>query len=267
MWPDRAARLVVLTRPAGQDEAERGALEAIGVATLSLPAIVIEPRADAAALARLETRLDTFDLVHFASRNAVEQLIAAAPGWPRRTPRAGQRIAFMGAGTRAALERLWPSSRHAWFGLGRVAAVDSETLLAALEAERTPLGRVLLVKGEGGRHWLADTIAARGGVVEPVVVYRRLAPSPEASALATLGRAVAAGVAPEVVVSSSEAAFNLTALLEGAGAAVAGFRGWPVYASHPRITDVLQRLDWRRTVAVAPGVEALVQRLKSPPGP
>lgn len=253
---------VVLTRPAGQAEAERSALEAAGFQVVDLPAIVIEACADRAELLDLLARLDRFDLIHFASINAVEALLHSAPEWAGRTLAATARIAVMGAGTRAALARAWPASQSQVFDAGSAPAIDSETLHRQLIAAGQPLDRVLLVKGEGGRSWFAEQLAAGGTSVETVTVYRRLAPtlSPESAD----GFAAALGGHPAwLVLSSSEAAVNLAGLLDSIGARTAGWRRWPALASHARIAATLAALGCERVTTIEPGVANLVQTLKS----
>ena len=56
---------------------------------------------------------------------------------------------------------------------------DSEALLALpeLQAERVAGQRVLILRGDGGRELLAETLSARGALVDLVSCYRRLPPS------------------------------------------------------------------------------------------
>ncbi|WP_413192603.1 fused uroporphyrinogen-III synthase HemD/membrane protein HemX [Pararobbsia alpina] len=98
---------------------------------------------------------------------------------------------------------------------------DSETLIAALERE---LGlaslagrRVLLVRGNGGRELVADTLRERGAEVEPVVAYQRSVPVPDPAALTQVRRWLTEQHPerdPVWVVTSSEGVRNLSTLAE-----------------------------------------------------
>ncbi|HTJ91972.1 MAG TPA: fused uroporphyrinogen-III synthase HemD/membrane protein HemX, partial [Pararobbsia sp.] len=94
---------------------------------------------------------------------------------------------------------------------------DSETLIAALERE---LGlasfagqRVLLVRGDGGRELVADTLREHHAVVEAVAAYRRSVPAPDPAALTQLRRWLA-DRDPVWIVTSSEAVRNLVTLAD-----------------------------------------------------
>lgn len=75
---------------------------------------------------------------------------------------------------------------------------DSEALLALPELGAVRGQRILIVRGEGGRTLLADTLAARGAQVDHAVVYRRLPLPPDLAALRQSG-------AITFVITSSEA--------------------------------------------------------------
>ncbi|CAN5136740.1 hypothetical protein BH09PSE6_BH09PSE6_23060 [soil metagenome] len=261
MAPPEQAPTVVLTRPAGQAVAERAALEAAGFQVVERPAIVIEHCADRAELLALLDRLDAFDLIHFASINAVEALLRAVPEWAARVPAVSTCIAVMGAGTRAALERGWPAATSNLLDGGTAAAIDSETLHRHLLATGLPLDRALLVKGEGGRSWLGDRLAEDGTRVEPVTVYRRLAPVLSQTAADDFVGQLAQPA--WLVVSSIEAAVNLAGLMDSIGARLADWRRWPVFASHARVAATLASLGCERVTTIEPGVANLVQTLKS----
>lgn len=155
---------VLVTRPAGQAQALCRLIEAAGGRAIALPAAAILPVSDPEpARALLAAR---WDLIIFVSRNAVEQALPLLPGG--RLP-ADPTIAAVGQATARALAAagrdpdLVPGGRF-----------DSEALLA-MDAMEDVLGfRVLIVRGEGGRPTLSETLAKRGASVTYAEVYRRV---------------------------------------------------------------------------------------------
>jgi uroporphyrinogen-III synthase len=188
---------VLVTRPAGQSAPLARALDGLGARVIEVPLLAIEPPRDPeAARAKLD-RIETFDLAVFVSANAVGGAMALlAPG---RTIPAGLPLAAVGRATAAALRAhgleptLVPGARQ-----------DSEGLLAlpALQDPGIAGRRVLIVRGEGGRELLADTLRARGAAVEYAQVYRRTRAPVDPAALDALA---AAGAIDVVLVSSGAA--------------------------------------------------------------
>jgi uroporphyrinogen-III synthase len=118
---------------------------------------------------------EPWDLLIFVSRNAVEQALPLLPA--RRLP-AGSVLAAVGAATAKALAEagrppdLMPSEGY-----------DSESLLALPPLADMRGRRVLIVRGDGGRPLLGDTLAARGAKVAYAEVYRRALPRADAASL------------------------------------------------------------------------------------
>lgn len=157
---------VLVTRPAGQAEALCRLIQAAGGRAIALPAASILPASDPEpARALLAAR---WDLIVFVSRNAVEQALPLLPGG--RLPE-GPTIAAVGQATARALVAagrepdLVPGGRF-----------DSEALLAMDALEDVLGSRVLIVRGEGGRPALGETLTRRGARVAYAEVYRRALP-------------------------------------------------------------------------------------------
>jgi uroporphyrinogen-III synthase len=154
-------RSIVVTRPAGQADSLCAALAALGAEPLRFPLLTISPVADPAPLEAVARRLAEFELAFFVSPNAVnfalDVMLPVAP-WP-----AELRVATVGKGSEAAL---------AARGFTRVIApqsgFDSESVLAlpAFQAPALTGRRVLILRGDGGRDLLGDTLSARGAIVE-----------------------------------------------------------------------------------------------------
>jgi uroporphyrinogen-III synthase len=157
---------VLVTRPAGQADGLCRLIEAAGGRAIALPAACIAPVVDPEPARTLLAA--PWDLLIFVSRNAVEQAIPLCPGG--RLPE-GPAIAAVGQATARALSAagrdpdLVPGGRF-----------DSEALLA-MDAMEDVLGfRILIVRGEGGRATLGETLVRRGARVAYAEVYRRLLP-------------------------------------------------------------------------------------------
>lgn len=150
---------ILVTRPEPQAQGLCRALEAAGFAAFKLPAIAIEPNPEPAHI-----EAQGYDLIVFVSRNAV---IHGLPHLRQQGSELG--YAAVGKGTAAELaaqgieQVLIPDER--W---------DSEGLLARPELEQMQGKRVLILRGDGGRGLLAQTLRKRGAEVDFIEVYRRV---------------------------------------------------------------------------------------------
>ena len=142
------------------------------------------------------------------------------------------------------------------------ASFDSETLWALLAGEHWAGRQVLVVRGEEGRDWLAETLRERGAQVDFVAAYRRLAPQPGPQGWALLARAQADPAAHLWVFSSSEAVGHLRVL-----APTADWREARALASHPRIAQAARELGFRQVLLLAAPTPAAVAELAAAPWP
>ena len=243
---------VLVTRPAAQAAEWTHALRDSGVDAVALPLIAIGPAPDPDAVHAAWDALAGQRLVVFASPNAAERFFAlrpAAAGWP-----AVVRAASIGPGTSATLRRLGVPAAQLVEPDGASRQFDSEALWARLESDDWQGARVLLVRGDGGRPWLADTLRARGAEVTAVAAYRRAAPAFDAAQRALLDAALAAPARHLWFFSSSEAIDNLAAATAGADA------GWPAaaaLATHPRIAARARQHGFGRVAESRPTLDAV----------
>lgn len=157
---------VLVTRPAHQAEPLCRLIDRAGGRALRFPTLVIEPSDRPGARALLA---EHWDLVYFVSPNAVRfahGLVDARHPWLR-----AERIAAVGDGTARALETL--GRRADLVPRGRF---ESEEVLALPELALMGGRRVLIVRGEGGRGLMAETLRRRGARVSIAEVYRRRCP-------------------------------------------------------------------------------------------
>jgi uroporphyrinogen-III synthase len=244
---------VIVTRPAAQAVAWVAALQAGGLDAQSLPLIGIAPAQDPEPVRQAWRELPQAKLVMFVSANAVEQFFAARPEglyWPPEVP-----AASTGPGTTAALQEAGvarieqPSADAIQF--------DSEALWARISAWPWAGCLVLVVRGEEGRDWLAQQLHSAGAQVRFVGAYRRLPPALAAGELALLNQALESPGQYTWLFSSSEAISHLGRLAPGAD-----WRAAQALASHPRIAQAAADAGFGRVELVAPGVDAVLQRLR-----
>ncbi len=198
---------VLVTRPEHQAGPLCQWIEQRGGVAIRWPALAIrEPRDWVPALALFD-RLTEYDLAIFTSVNAVDRAmprIRERGGFPPRLE-----IATIGQATARALARhdIAP-------GLQPDHDFTSEALLALPRLQRVAGQAIVIVRGEGGRELLAETLTARGARVSHAEVYRRERPTLDATALLERW---SRGEIGAVVVTSAESLLNLFDMLGIAG--------------------------------------------------
>ncbi len=254
---------VLVTRPQPQADDWVAKLQALGMRASALPLLGIDgPTNPAATLAAWQTILAGADsggrslvMVMFVSPGAVQRFFAQRPAgaaWP-----AAVLAAAPGPGTRQALRQAGVPEALLCSPPEAAGIFDSEALWAVLQPRCTwASSSALVVRGESGRDWLAETLRQHGTQVHFVEAYRRTAPVLGASAQALLAAALAAPAAHCWLFSSSEAVGHLRALAPAADWAQAR-----ALASHPRIAEAARQLGIGRVQHVAPSPDAVWQAL------
>jgi uroporphyrinogen-III synthase len=231
-------RSIVVTRPRAQAAVLERLIAAQGGVPVLVPLIEIGPADDAQPLQMAIAQLERYALAIFISPNAVDfsvPAILAQRAWPP-----GLAVAAVGPGSVAAL---------AAHGLGPVIApserFDSEALLALpeLQAERVGGRPVAILRGDGGRELLADTLRQRGAAVDCISCYRRSLPAAGVSRLSALW---AAHALDALTISSSEGLHNLVARLDAADREQ--LRATPIFVPHRRIAEAASGLGLRRVI-------------------
>ncbi len=243
-------RRIVLTRPTAQATRLAEGIAAQGGEVVRLPLLEISPAADTTPLQQAITRLDDYALVIFISPNAVDfslPVITAQSAWPLSV-----RAAAIGQSTATQLAAygvthvITPSTRF-----------ESEALLDLPELQTTNVGgkKVLILRGNGGRELLAETLIKRGATVDRVTCYQRSAPADAARILAQLHNTPL----DALIISSSESLRNLWALLDPE--AVERWRALPLFVPHQRIAHFAAELGIKRIVLTAPADTGLLEGL------
>ena len=251
---------VIVTRPQPQADAWVAGLAAAGLDAVALPLIDIAAAADPAPLAAAWHRLDEIDLAVFVSPNAAARFFAARPAgmrWPAQTLAAAP-----GPGTARLLHELGVPADRLVEPPANAPSFDSESLWPVLAARRDwHAARVLVVRGDGGRDWLAATLRERGAQVAHVAAYRRLAPVFNAAQRGLLDAAQHAAGDHVWLFSSSQAIDNLH--VATAGTAAADWTPARAVATHPRIAQRARRLGFGAVFEAAPSLPAVVACLQS----
>lgn len=231
-------RGILVTRPAHQAEALCALIEEAGGVPLRLPALEILPPADPAEVQVGLARLGEYDLAIFVSANAVRFTLAALV--PRSWPQSVE-IAAVGAATARALQERGLTVAHC-----PEHEFTSEALLALPDLQRMQGKRVLILRGDGGRGHLRETLTARGAQVDYLEVYRRARPDTDpAPWLARL----AAGEIAAVLITSNESLRSLLAIVGTLG--LEQLRATPLIVGNARTRELARELGIDGAVTVA----------------
>ncbi|MFG6433644.1 uroporphyrinogen-III synthase [Roseateles sp. LYH14W] len=242
---------LIVTRPRPQCAGWLARLAALGVDAVALPLIDIQPARDPAPARAAWAALAATDLAVFVSPNAVEQFFAHADGagWPATTL-----AACVGPGSAQALTAHGVPAGLIVQPAVDAAGLDSEHLWQQLQPRRPWAGaRVLLLRGDGGREWLAERLVEAGASVEAVTVYHRAGPRFEAAEQALLDDVLARPQDHVWLFSSAEAVGHLLVHM------LAGQRA---IATHPRIADAARAAGFSPVVLARPDPEAVTRALK-----
>lgn len=244
-----AGKGILVTRPREQADGLIERLTAAGARPVSFPSIEIAPPQAPAQLQASLARLADFDWVIFVSPTAVARFFAALAG--QAMPAALQVAAIGEASARALRQH---SLRDIVFPED---SADSEGLLALPPMQAMHGQRALIVRGEGGRELLADTLRARGAEVEYAECYCRRRPEADTAPVLAAWRN---GAIDAVTASSGEGVCNLFAMIGEAGAQF--LRETPWFVSHARIAETAQALGVRHVTVSAPGEAGLLATME-----
>lgn len=190
---------VLVTRPAAQADALCERIAQAGGIAICLPALAIEAVHNATSQRRCRSATE-YDWLIFISRNAVEH---AATCLPASLP-AAVKVAAIGQATATALSAAGIRAElTATSELGTSESLLTEPALADMHGQR-----VLILRGEGGRERLAETLRERGAQVDYADLYRRIRP---ATTPGELSRLLDAGI-DILTIASGETLENLLAM-------------------------------------------------------
>jgi uroporphyrinogen-III synthase len=242
MLPSLQGLQVLVTRPLDQSQSLSSAINNAGGIALPFPLLDITPVEDARMLHQQLAQLQHCNLAIFISPNAVSYGLAAIAAARATLPK---QVATIGAGSARALREA---------GIASVIAPtersDSEGLLALPELADMRGKHVIILRGDGGRELLADTLSSRGAIVEYASCYQR------SKTRKTLDELLA--LRPEVLtVTSSEALAHLLEMMSENVALLA----LPLFVPHARIAESARSLGWREVILTASGDDGLLASL------
>nr|WP_305119403.1 uroporphyrinogen-III synthase [Stutzerimonas decontaminans] len=229
---------MLLTRPAEECGAVAASLAEVGIHSASLPLLAIDPLPETAEQRVTILELDRYCAVIVVSKPAARLGVELLDRyWPQ--PPFAQAWFSVGAATGAiladyGLDTSWPERGD-----------DSEALLALPrldEALARPDPRVLILRGEGGRELLAETLRGRGVQVDILELYRRSLPDYPPGTLAATVRSERLN---GLVVSSGQGLLSLHELAADT---------WPelleltLFVPSPRVAEMARQLGVKRIV-------------------
>jgi uroporphyrinogen-III synthase len=245
-------RRIAITRPKAQFDSLAEAVRLQGGVPIAAPLLEITGIDNNQALQTAAIQLSQYCLAIFISPNAVSHslptLLENQP-WP-----ALLQVAAIGPGTAKALGE--QGIHHCM--LPPEAQFDSEGLLSRTELQASAISgqRVLLLRGEGGRELLADTLSARGATVEAIACYRRQAPL-------AIAEPFIEGWANKsldgIVLSSSESLDNLMGALSTAQLQCLSLT--PIFVPHTRIAERCRNAGLQQVVLTPPAEEGMLAGL------
>ena len=237
---------IVVTRPRDQSVVLARRIAQAGGTPLLFPLLEIVACESGEDFSERLQQLPGADLLIFISPNAVQFGLAAIRQAGVVLPPSLQ-MAAVGQGTARAL-------RDAGYEGVLVPAhqFDSEGLLALPALQQVAGRQVVILRGEGGRELLAETLRSRGARVTYLNCYTRRPAAFDAQALRA--------ARPDALsVTSSEA---LEALWAGLDAAARDeLRALPLLVIHPRIALRAQQQGWRDVRVTATGDDGLLAGL------
>jgi uroporphyrinogen-III synthase len=243
--PLAGARILV-TRPKGQAKRLADAISAQGGEPVEFPVIKAIGR-DPGEIAHATGQLFEPDVAIFISGNAVRFGLASA---------GSGKIAAIGPATAGIIEQY-----------GRTVDIQvptgftSEDLLTAPELQDLHGKVIRIIRGNGGRELLAQTLHERGATVEYLEVYSRQVPAYSSEGLAAIEQQLSGGDIDFITVMSVESLLNLVKLLPST--CVKAFANAPLVTPATRvIKEADDRFPGITTIlAAGPQADAMVEAI------
>jgi uroporphyrinogen-III synthase len=248
---------VIVTRPLAQAQVWVQQLVQLGIDAVVLPLIQIQAPPDPVDVLEAWAGLTEYSLVVFVSPNAVECFWQPCPDgghvWPSHVL-----IGSLGPGTTQALRDRGLSGHQIIEPDPSAQQFDSEALWAQLARHDWHGLSVLLVRGDGGRDWLARTLAAQGAVVETVCAYQRVVPCFTSPESVLVDQALAEPACHLWFFSSSQSIEHLQQL-----APRADWRHAQALVTHPSIAQQAHALGWQHVYLSRPLLPEVVACIQS----
>lgn len=233
---------IVITRPREQALELTQRIQQQGGNVLLFPLLDIAPASNQASLHAFAQQLVSYDLLIFISPNAVKYGLAALGSISSSV-----QVATVGQSSAQAL-------RDA--GVSQVIApterFDSESLLALPEFSHVAGKHIAILRGDGGRELLGDTLKQRGAQVDYVTCYERSKPDLDVPTLL-------ASQPHALTVTSSEALAHLWESLDATDKLA--LAPVPLFVPHQRIASLAHTQGWQNVLTTASGDDGLLAAL------
>ncbi len=167
--PTLAGKTIVVTRPLAQAQQLMETLEAQLAKTIHFPVIRICEAEDMDSAKHQFKNLSKFQTIIFISANAVHYAVPLIKESDVKLENCN--LAAVGPATKLALE-----SYGYQVGIVPETGFSSEALLADSSLEKISARNILIVRGQGGREHLRQTLESRDAYVEYAEVYQRQLP-------------------------------------------------------------------------------------------
>lgn len=232
---------VLVTRPAHQSQHFMDLLKSAGASPIAFPTIEISPATANDALNQRLAALEKYQLIIFISANAVEHGLNFIKNSSKSIKHAA--IVAIGNSTAKILHK-----HHLPVTIQPSGDFTSEALLQmpAMQAGQITGNNILIVRGTGGREYLADTLRARGAHVDYLEVYQRSIPESDASVINKLWSVEGIHI---VTVTSNEALKNLYDMLNKSGQNY--LLNTPLIVPGQRCAELASQMGFRNSIGIA----------------
>ncbi|WP_426151117.1 uroporphyrinogen-III synthase [Pseudomonas sp. DC3000-4b1] len=225
---------LLLTRPATEGRPVAEALAEQGYYGALMPMLEIQPLTPLPVLKGQAWQ--ALDAVIVVSKPAARLCLQ---GLPPREQRVGLQWFAVGPATAAILREAGLDAHYSAQGDDSEALLRLPALAAVLAR---PCPRILIIRGEGGRDWLAHRLGERGAQVGYLELYRRGVPDYAANAVA---QRLQAERLNGVVVSSGQGLEHLHRL---AGSAWPALAAMPLFVPSARVAGLAHGLGCHRPI-------------------
>lgn len=251
---------IIVTRPGDAGRRLQAGLQQAGRDAVWWPAFDIGPATDAAHARHVLQGLGDVDLAVLVSPAAVRATaeLLAQP-WPVTTA-----IGAVGAATAAAVgEWLQPDPSVPLIAPAAGDETGSEAFMAEWQRRGQTARRVLILRAQHGREWLAQRFAELGSRVETLAVYARNECDLDVAARRWLADAIDRGAPVATLFSSSEAIAALDRSVRGEPRARDWLRAGAAVATHARIAEQLLAAGYSRVLTSTGDDATLLAQLES----
>ncbi len=162
-------KTVVVTRPLTQAQNMLQLLESKQAITVHFPVMQISAADDIQNAQEKFRQIEEYDTLIFISANAVHYAISSASELGINFKQCN--LAAVGPATMSALE-----ANNYLVTIVPKSGFSSEDLLSDIALKEVKDKKILIIRGQGGRELLFDTLDSRGAIVEYAEVYQRQLP-------------------------------------------------------------------------------------------